>query len=255
MSQFPAALITYTTFTNADTLSTMGHGARHLQHQDDIQAVSAKVGITGSADNTSHEYKLSLLSGGTKAQIQSAMLDSLAANTYTGSGVIVLSTSPALSGGSWAGSPTLTTPTITDFTNMAHTHANAAGGGQIGTAGIASNAVTASKIETQQGWQALPYNNSWVDYDTTLWGGGQYYKDSLGIVHMRGLIKGGTAGSGITVGTLPVGYRPQTFNQLFLVATNDVYGRLEVHPDGTVVTGAGISVIWVSLANIHFYTG
>lgn len=36
-----------------------------------------------------------------------------------------------------AGSPTITTPTIADFTNSTHTHANAAGGGQIGlTTGV-----------------------------------------------------------------------------------------------------------------------
>jgi hypothetical protein len=39
-------------------------------------------------------------------------------------------TNPTITGGgSWAGSPTLTTPTVADLTNMQHNHADAAGGG------------------------------------------------------------------------------------------------------------------------------
>lgn len=43
--------------------------------------------------------------------------------------------------------PTITTPTIASFANAAHTHADAAGGGQVPTAGIATDAVTTAKLQ------------------------------------------------------------------------------------------------------------
>jgi hypothetical protein len=58
------------------------------------------------------------------------------AGTPTGTGDLVLETSP-----------TIVTPTIASFANSAHDHSDAAGGGQIDTAGLADNAVTNTKIE------------------------------------------------------------------------------------------------------------
>lgn len=59
-------------------------------------------------------------------------------NGVTGSGLIVLQSSPSIttptiSGGTLT-SPTIVTPTIASFTNAQHNHTNAAGGGQLTTA-------------------------------------------------------------------------------------------------------------------------
>ena len=62
--------------------------------------------------------------------------------TSTGSGSVVLDTSP-----------TLTTPTIADFSNAGHDHSNSAGGEPIGTAGIIDYNVTKVKLE-------IPHFNS-----------------------------------------------------------------------------------------------
>ena len=50
-------------------------------------------------------------------------------------------------------SPTIVTPAISDFTNMAHAHANAAGGGQIGIAAVipASLSGNGTKLGTVSG--------------------------------------------------------------------------------------------------------
>lgn len=124
--------------------------------------------------------------------------------------------------------------------------------GAVTTSKLAANAVTAAKMETQQTWQTPTYQNSWIDYDAgTTYGGLQYYKDSLGIVHLRGLIKSGTVTAGTAITTLPVGYRPGR-QLIFEVTSNDVRGRIDVTPTGIIQTGAGISNLWVSLANITF---
>jgi len=56
----------------------------------------------------------------------------------------------------------------------------------------------------QPGWIVPTLVNSWVNYSTTN-STVAYMKDTLGFVHLKGVVKSGTSG---TVFTLPVGYRP-----------------------------------------------
>lgn len=72
------------------------------------------------------------------------------------------------------------------------------------TAKLAANAITAAKIEAQQAWVSMTLQSGWSDYDSNH-SPATYMKDSLGFVHLRGLIKNGTVGSIIT--NMPVGYR------------------------------------------------
>lgn len=120
--------------------------------------------------------------------------------------------------------------------------------GGIGTASIADGAVTAAKIETQQAWQPVTYQNSWVDYDVT-YGGAQFYKDSAGVVHLRGLVKNGSTSG--TIFTLPAGYRPN-IRLLFAIEMNsNAIGRVDILADGQVQP-QGVNNAWVSLSNITF---
>jgi hypothetical protein len=65
-------------------------------------------------------------------------------------------------------------------------------------------------------WNNLAYNTTnWQDFDSTqaTWRRGQYARDPLGFVHIRGLIKSVAAWATATVSTqriatLPVGFRP-----------------------------------------------
>lgn len=119
--------------------------------------------------------------------------------------------------------------------------------GWITTAMIDDNAITAAKIETQEAWQAVTYQNSWVTYDVTYPPAG-YYKDSLGVVHLRGMVKSGTINTSIF--TLPVGYRP-AFRLLFVNISASALGRLDINTSGTVVQVTGTNT-WVSLEGIAF---
>jgi hypothetical protein len=119
--------------------------------------------------------------------------------------------------------------------------------GSVGTATIADEAVTAAKMELQEDWIAPTLLNSWVNY-----GGGYetvgYMKDSLGFVHLKGLVKTGTIG--LKFFTLPVGYRPAAVC-IFAVASYALFGDVYVSVTGDVTANVGSSN-WVSLAGITF---
>lgn len=93
--------------------------------------------------------------------------------------------------------------TTAKITNKAATLAKINGGT---TAGVlttdASGNVTAN---AQQAWQSPTFQNGWINYGSSFETAG-YMKDELGFVHLKGMVKNGTAGAAIF--TLPVGYRP-----------------------------------------------
>ena len=96
------------------------------------------------------------------------------------------------------------------------------------------------------GWKAFPYTNSggttWGDWGAP-WQVGQYQKFGDWLM-MRGLV-GRSVGTGLVIGTLPVGYRPVNY-VLLGVSSNDAMARLEVHSDGQVVAALGF-VNWISI--------
>lgn len=101
----------------------------------------------------------------------------------------------------------------------------------------------------QENWTAPSLENSWVNY-----GGGyqdaEYMKDSLGFIHLRGLIKDGTVNN--TAFTLPDGYRPEN-RLVFGVISNNSLGQIDVLTDGTVFIDAICSNTYVSLNGVYFY--
>ena len=111
-----------------------------------------------------------------------------------------------------------------------------------------------TKLE-QEAWQTPTFLNSWVNYENTYNPAG-YFKDSLGIVHLRGLVKNGT--NNTTIFTLPVGYRPSN-RELLTVQTyttaagtgNNTTGRVDILTDGTVQVIFGNNG-WLSLDGLTF---
>lgn len=127
---YPTSLDSLTNPTSSNTLNSPPHATQHADANDAIEALEAKVGVDSSAVTTSHDYKLGEVTGSDKA------VGKTATQTLT--------------------NKTLTTPTIGDFTNAGHTHANAANGGQLTDAAL-SSAVSASKGGTGQ--SSLTANN------------------------------------------------------------------------------------------------
>lgn len=134
---------------------------------------------------------------------------------------------------------------LNNFVDAVHLKSNS-----VITSKILNGAVTAAKIEPQPAWQTVTYLNGFSRYSTaTDWGDVQYYKDSLGMVHMKGLIKGGSINAGMF--QLPVGYRP-VHNYIFVQMSNDAICRVDIMPDGYAIPRTGFNAAWISLNNIHF---
>lgn len=55
---FPTSLDDFTNPTGTDEVATVDHAEQHSNVNDAIEALQAKVGIDGSADTDSHDYKL-----------------------------------------------------------------------------------------------------------------------------------------------------------------------------------------------------
>lgn len=100
-------------------------------------------------------------------------------------------------------------------------------------------------------WRSPTLDPMWTRYDESFGAPPGYYKDSAGIVRLRGLLKAAGAqganpftyhstspAGGYTLFQLPQGYRPGN-RLLFAVVTqpygdNNIAGRVDVLPDGTV---------------------
>jgi hypothetical protein len=94
------------------------------------------------------------------------------------------------------------------------------------------------------------FTNSWTNYNSSYNSAG-YYKDALGVVHLRGMISSGTMGN--SAFTLPSGYRPGKI-LLRVVASNGAFGDVYIRPDGTVSPTVGNNA-YVSLDGLSFKAG
>lgn len=133
---YPTSLDTLTNPTATDTLNSPSHSTQHANVNDIVEALEAKVGIDSSAVTTSHDYKLSNVTGSDKA-VSLTGTETLTNKTLT--------------------TPTLSVPVIADFSSATHDHSNAAGGGQI-TDSALSAAVSISKGGTGQTTQTAGFD-------------------------------------------------------------------------------------------------
>lgn len=99
-------------------------------------------------------------------------------------------------------------------------------------------------------WITPTLVNGWMPYSAAYNTEG-YYKDSFGVVHLRGLIKNGTTTPGTTLFTLPVGYRPVTRELLGTITNPNAIGRIDVNYTGVVTIELG-DIAWLSLDGLTF---
>jgi len=101
----------------------------------------------------------------------------------------------------------------------------------------------------QEGWKTLrSFANGWQNYGGS-YNRAEYFKDSTGIVHLRGLVRNGTIGKHIF--TLPAGYRPLR-RELHVACTYPNHsGRIDILTNGQVLPVAG-DKRWISLDGITF---
>lgn len=110
-----------------------------------------------------------------------------------------------------------------------------------------SSRVSGSTCTTQ--WCTLTLQNSWVYYGSPFTTA-EYTKASDGTVHLKGLIRSGTATSDTVLAQLPAGYRPKE-RLLFQNQNGGGLGRVDVDSSGNVRILIG-SNAWLSLDGITF---
>jgi hypothetical protein len=124
----------------------------------------------------------------------------------------------------------------------------------IGTSSpVATLHVIGTSILGQEDWRTPGFQNNWKNYGSGYNPAG-FMIDSMGFVHLRGLVKDGAIGDGIPIFTLPAGYTPP-FRQLHVVQTNQANaGRVDILADGRICVIVG-NASWLSLDGITFRAG
>lgn len=106
-----------------------------------------------------------------------------------------------------------------------------------GTSWPASGAGLISAFPAAPAWTNATLGNAWAAYGAPFAPPG-YYKDVIGTVHLRGLMKNGTINAAAF--TLPAGFRPE-YTYYFVIVNNGAAKELTISASGqvTVVTGGG----------------
>ncbi|MCZ8141698.1 MAG: hypothetical protein O9273_08505, partial [Acetobacteraceae bacterium] len=108
--------------------------------------------------------------------------------------------------------------------------------------------VTARLVaHNQQDWRYPNLRSGWSNWEQG-YAPVSFMKDSLGFVHLRGLVKGGTAN---LIFELPTGFRPALTHVHCVNFDAERFGRVDVMNDGKVTRFSGGNT-WVSLDGITF---
>jgi hypothetical protein len=93
------------------------------------------------------------------------------------------------------------------------------------------------------------FQNSWVNFNESTHEHAAFFKDPFGIVHLKGIIKNGSAINTVAF-TLPVGYRPPLLFHCGAYS-NSAFGGLHIQDSGNVIPQTG-STAWFSIDSATF---
>jgi len=117
-------------------------------------------------------------------------------------------------------------------------------------------AASASEPYREVGTPGQPqFQNGWVNYDSTAQSTVAFYRDPLGVVHLKGQIRAGT--NGATLFTLPAGYRPAKNMVLPFtnVAGTGAVANLSITSDGRVTPFCGGGCVQAGMDGLTFRAG
>lgn len=113
--------------------------------------------------------------------------------------------------------------------------------------------VVSSASIAQEAWTAVTFLNSFSDFDAANFQPAAYFKDSMGIVHLRGLAKRASAALSTAIFQLPTGYRPAKHSEFGIMANNK-FARLEVLSGGNVQVVAADDASWFNFFQLDGIT-
>jgi hypothetical protein len=100
-------------------------------------------------------------------------------------------------------------------------------------------------------WEVLRLQNGWAALGSATAAPAAYHKDSIGYVHLRGMVVPGQVGA--TLAELPDGYSPQYVARLLALGEGATVCHLEANTDGTLVVAAMSGTpAWISLDGATF---
>ena len=105
----------------------------------------------------------------------------------------------------------------------------------------------------QDAWAAVTFQNSFSDFNTTSHQACAFFKDSVGVVHLKGLAKRATAALTTAIFTLPAGYRPAKETN-FLVLANNRAAALRISTAGVVDITAADDASWFNFFSLNGIT-
>lgn len=124
-----------------------------------------------------------------------------------------------------------------------------------GAGGWTMHSTEFGTMKCEDQWIAPTLENGWANYGyyTSNWHTpAGYWKDSNGIVHLRGMMANGSSATA-RIFTLPAGYRPP--GQVLWLGSSAAAAacRLDVFTDGSVMPTIGTSTGWTSLDGLNFH--
>ncbi len=132
------------------------------------------------------------------------------------------------------------------------------GVGKVLTSDASGNASWQTGVTaTQEAWNNVTFQNGWGNFGSGFNNAG-YYKDDFGVVHLHGLVSGGTVSTGPTgvIFTLPAGYRPVNTEVLSTTSTSGtplVDAVVYINSAGEVKASQGANA-WFTLDGLSFRT-
>ncbi len=211
MADFPTSLDSLTNPSPTDKLNNPSHSTQHQLANDAIEAIEAKVGVNSSAVTTTHDYKLSGVTGTTKAVAGPASATNKALAAFNGTSGNIIQNTPAtidttdgsitmsagtatLTVGDLVTAPRVHTDTITEKTGNAGVTIETVllkDGIITGTPGPGTVIASSLSTELQKGWENYYGSTQFPAPSTVTYNGNRSYDLVFNSVDLTGAVSTG----------------------------------------------------------------
>lgn len=246
MASFPSSIDSFAGFIATHTLQADNHAAQHNLEQGAIVAVETKIGtgastptsgnfLRGNGVGTSAWAQVGLATADVSGVLPTSNGGTGSSSASTGTGGVVLATSPTTTNEILTGQPT-----ISDFTNAQHGHTGASSGGTLNAANaLQSGSVNfANLLSTIFSGQVTTYANPGS-------AGGTFYYINLGGIKLfwgQATSVNGIAATVSYVVTFPVGFFSTVQCCQALLGPNASFNGQVINIGGNAFTTTSVTI-------------